>query len=90
MLRSTYKAMRRVLILVVGISIVVVGVIMIVTPGPAIIVIPAGLALLATEFLWARRLLDRLKASITNRTGNKKTPTTGSASDSPIQSDPKT
>jgi hypothetical protein len=30
---------------------------LIVLPGPAFLVIPAGLAILATEFLWARRLL---------------------------------
>jgi hypothetical protein len=34
---------------------------MIVLPGPAFIVIPAGLAILATEFLWARKLLDSVK-----------------------------
>ena len=48
---------------------------MIVTPGPAIVVIPAGLALLATEFLWARRLLQKMKDRITDGeyfTWNKK------------------
>ena len=34
---------------------------MIVLPGPAIIVIPVGLGILATEFIWARRLLKVLK-----------------------------
>ena len=34
---------------------------LIVLPGPAFIVIPAGLAILATEFLWARRLLKQVK-----------------------------
>jgi tellurite resistance protein TerC len=33
---------------------------MIVLPGPALVVLPAGLALLATEFVWARRLLRRI------------------------------
>jgi hypothetical protein len=37
---------------------------MIFTPGPAIVFIPAGLALLATEFHWARRLLDRVRPLI--------------------------
>ena len=72
LIRSTYIALRRVLVLVIGISVVLVGVVMIVTPGPAIIVIPAGLALLATEFLWARRLLERMKETITNHTGGNK------------------
>jgi len=37
------------------------GIAMIVLPGPAILVIPLGLAILATEFIWARKLLKRLK-----------------------------
>lgn len=55
--RHAVKHGRKILILVLGISVVIVGIIMIVAPGPAVIVIPAGLALLATEFIWARRLL---------------------------------
>jgi len=37
------------------------GIALIVLPGPAVIVIPLGLAILATEFFWARRLLRRIK-----------------------------
>ncbi len=73
MIKSTYIALRRAVILIVGVSIVIVGAIMIVTPGPAIIVIPAGLALLATEFIWARRLLERMKDTITKHTAKYKT-----------------
>lgn len=57
----TYAWARRIAILVVGGTVVLMGVIMIVTPGPAVVVIPAGLAILALEFAWARRWLDRLK-----------------------------
>lgn len=57
----TLGSLRRSVILIVGSSVTLVGVIMIVTPGPAILVIPAGLAILATEFLWARRLLKQFK-----------------------------
>lgn len=66
MLRSTYILIRRGIVFVLGASIVLVGIVMLVTPGPAIIVIPAGLAVLATEFLWARRLLTHMKERITN------------------------
>jgi tellurite resistance protein TerC len=52
---------RRLIVAVVGGTVVAVGVAMLVLPGPALIVIPAGLALLATEFVWARRLLKRVK-----------------------------
>lgn len=67
MIHSAYLTMRRMLVLICGISVVLVGIVMIVTPGPAIVVIPAGIALLATEFLWARRLLERLKKTIASR-----------------------
>lgn len=55
------KWLRRLIVFVVGMSVVIVGIVMIVAPGPATIVIPAGLAILATEFVWAKRWLDYLK-----------------------------
>jgi len=57
----TYKSFRRIIITLIGVSVLIVGIIMIVTPGPAIIVIPVGLAILATEFVWARALLKKVK-----------------------------
>lgn len=52
---------RQLVVAVIGGTVVLVGVAMIVLPGPAILVIPLGLAILATEFVWARRLLDRVR-----------------------------
>jgi hypothetical protein len=46
---------RKVAVVVLGLTVVLIGVVMILTPGPAVIVIPAGLAILATEFLWGRK-----------------------------------
>jgi tellurite resistance protein TerC len=57
----TFAGLRRIIILVLGTSVIIVGIIMIVTPGPAIVVIPAGLAILATEFVWARIILKKFK-----------------------------
>ena len=34
---------------------------MIVFPGPAFLVIPVGLSILATEFVWAKKLLEKVK-----------------------------
>lgn len=48
---------------------VTVGVVMVVLPGPAVVVIPAGLAILATEFPWAHRLLHRVRDGLTRSTG---------------------
>ena len=55
------RLLRRILIFMVGTGVLMVGVVMIVAPGPAFLVIPLGLAILATEFLWARRLLQLVK-----------------------------
>jgi tellurite resistance protein TerC len=52
---------KRVVVIVVGFSILVVGIAMIVLPGPAIVVIPIGLAILATEFVRARKLITTVK-----------------------------
>lgn len=53
---------KRIAITVIGFTVVLIGIAMIVTPGPAILVIPAGLGILAIEFAWARRWLRRIKA----------------------------
>ena len=58
----TYKVARRVVILIVGVAVVLTGVIMLVTPGPAIVVVPIGLGILALEFAWARYLLKKLRS----------------------------
>ena len=47
---------------VVGLTVLLIGLAMIVLPGPAVVVIPIGLAILATEFVWARNLLKRIKS----------------------------
>ena len=58
---ATLRHARRVIVLVVGGTVLAVGVAMIVLPGPAVVVIPIGLGILATEFIWAQRLLHNLK-----------------------------
>ena len=55
------KWARRLVVLVVGSTVLLAGILMIVTPGPAVVVIPAGLAILAIEFVWARRWLKRFR-----------------------------
>jgi tellurite resistance protein TerC len=60
---SWFRLARKALVAVVGVSVLAFGVALIVLPGPAVVVIPLGLGILAKEFLWARRLLH----SILNR-----------------------
>ncbi|NLH73181.1 MAG: hypothetical protein GX456_09030 [Verrucomicrobia bacterium] len=57
----TFRFVRRIVIAVVGGTVLLIGLAMIVLPGPATVVIPAGLAILATEFVWARKWLNRAK-----------------------------
>jgi uncharacterized protein (TIGR02611 family) len=55
-------AATKAVVTVVGSVVEVVGVIMMVTPGPALVLIPLGLAILATEWAWAEKLLKRVRA----------------------------
>jgi uncharacterized protein (TIGR02611 family) len=52
---------RRVVILVLGGIVLLLGMVLIVLPGPGSLVIPAGLAILALEFQWARQCLNNVK-----------------------------
>ena len=67
---STLKQAKRLIVIVIGFTVLLIGVALIVLPGPAFLVIPLGLAILGTELLWARRLLKRIKekaAEVTSR-----------------------
>lgn len=70
----TYTWARRIVVAVIGGSVVLVGIAMIVLPGPAIVVIPLGLGILGLEFAWARHWLRKLKATasdVVNRVRRK-------------------
>jgi len=51
--------LKKILVLIIGGTVLLIGIILIFLPGPSFIVIPAGLAILAIEFSWARTLLKR-------------------------------
>ncbi len=68
----TYKVARRIVIAVLGTTVLVIGIVMIVAPGPALIVIPVGLAILGIEFAWARIWLKRLRQTISNTVNNRR------------------
>jgi tellurite resistance protein TerC len=59
---GTYKVAKRIAIAVVGGTVLALGIVMIVTPGPGIAGILAGLGILAIEFAWARIWLKKIKA----------------------------
>ena len=68
----TYKMARRIAIGVVGTSVLILGILMLVTPGPALVVIPIGLAILSVEFTWARLWLRRVRESISEQAANSR------------------
>jgi uncharacterized protein (TIGR02611 family) len=55
------KFVRRVIVSVVGATVLLIGIALLVLPGPAFVVIPLGLAILATEYAWARRWLKKAR-----------------------------
>jgi tellurite resistance protein TerC len=57
---DTVKVVKRVIATVIGATVLLIGIALIVLPGPAFVVIPAGLAILATEYAWARRWLKKV------------------------------
>lgn len=63
--------LRKLIVAVIGLTILLLGVVMIVLPGPAFIVIPLGFAILATEFAWARRAVRRTRVMIAKARGRE-------------------
>jgi len=61
MILRTVEQVRRLSRIVGGFTLLLIGIVMLVTPGPGWLVILLGLGLLAAEFVWAKRLMDRIK-----------------------------
>lgn len=63
---TTVRQARRLIKVVIGFTILLGGLIMLVTPGPGLATIVGGLAILATEFVWARKLMKRFEKEAVN------------------------
>jgi tellurite resistance protein TerC len=61
---------KRIVVTVIGFIVLIIGIVLIVFPGPAFIVIPIGLAILATEYEWAKKVFDKIKRRV-QKTFNK-------------------
>jgi uncharacterized protein (TIGR02611 family) len=70
MLKSIHQV-KRLIVAVIGFSVLSAGIAMIVLPGPAFIVIPLGLVILATEFVWAKRFLEKMKSKLKSKRGTR-------------------
>jgi tellurite resistance protein TerC len=55
------RIVKRVIVSVIEATVLLIGIALLVLPGPAFIVIPVGLAILATEYAWARRWLKKVR-----------------------------
>jgi len=60
-LGQVHPAIRRSIVAVLGITIVLLGLVLVFLPGPGALVILIGLAVLGTEFVWARRIIRRAR-----------------------------
>ncbi len=63
-----YQVAKRIAIAVIGGTVTLLGIALLVLPGPAFIVIPLGLSILATEFIWAQRWLKKAREMATKLT----------------------
>jgi uncharacterized protein (TIGR02611 family) len=61
MLIKSFQQAKRFLKILFGFTLLVLGIVMFVTPGPGWLTIILALSILAAEFVWARRLLNHLK-----------------------------
>ena len=62
-IRFIARNAKRLMILILGTAVLLAGVAMLALPGPGVLVIILGLVILATEFAWAERMLDRTTAT---------------------------
>jgi tellurite resistance protein TerC len=69
--KTVAAPLRKLIIALIGGTVLLIGVALIVLPGPAFIVIPIGLAILATEFAWAKRAVTRARAMVARARGRQ-------------------
>lgn len=70
-MNKTIKILRKIFFFVTGITILVTGILMLVLPGPGLLVMFLGLAVLTLEFVWARVLLAKIKSKVKNMKNKK-------------------
>ena len=70
--KRQHPVVRRVVVAIVGGMLLLVGIALLVLPGPGVVVILAGIAVLSLEFEWAERLVTRIRAVIASVTSRWK------------------
>jgi hypothetical protein len=67
MFLKSIKSVKRLIIVTIGFTLLLIGLAMVILPGPAFIVIPVSLGILGTEFIWAKNLMKRAKSLFVKR-----------------------
>ena len=62
--RFIKKSGKRIAVTIAGFTVLIVGIVLIPLPGPGWLIVFSGLAILATEYVWARRVLNYAKAKV--------------------------
>lgn len=78
-LRWFTRNLKRLVVLVLGVTVLAAGVAMLVLPGPGVLIIIAGLAILATEFVWAERAMNATLSRASKVSGSVTGSATGRA-----------
>lgn len=68
---KTIRQAKRIIVIVVGFTVLLIGIFMIFLPGPGLVVIPLGLLILASELAWAKVLLSQVKERINSMKNSK-------------------
>jgi hypothetical protein len=69
--KAVAAPLRKLIIALIGGTVLLIGIALSALPGPAFIVIPIGLAILATEFAWAKRAVARARGMVAKARGRK-------------------
>ncbi len=56
--------MKKIIVALIGGTVLLLGLAMLILPGPGVLVMAGGVAILATEFLWARRAWRKAKGTV--------------------------
>jgi len=73
-MRVNLRQARRVVVGVIGATVVLLGGALLVLPGPGLLVVLIGLAILSSEFVWARKWLETVRERVESATGRRRAP----------------
>ncbi len=64
MIIKTIKSAKRMIVIIFGFTILLLGIALLFLPGPGILIIILGLFILSAEYIWAKRLMNKLKSGV--------------------------